>query len=124
MIIRKVSKNFHGSGLFNLLRIVGLGTDIKKISPRTEFDDDLWVVVEVDSCKSAWEAFLSCYVLECAILTIDACLQNYSWSRWLNLYLNVDGRVLRVQEFGKSNFNYDLSLELLLCYGYDVVDKF
>ena len=82
----------------------------------------MWVVVEVDSRKSAWEAFLSCYVLECAVFTIDACLQNYSWSRWLNLHLNGDGRVLRVQEFGKSNFNYDLSLELLLCYGYDVVD--
>ena len=82
----------------------------------------MWVAVEVDSCKSAWEAFLSCYVLECAVLTIDVCSQNYSWSRWLNLHLNGDGRVLRVQEFGKSNFNYDLSLELLLCYGYDVVD--
>ena len=67
----------------------------------------MWVAVEVDSCKSAWEAFLSCYVLECAVLTIDVCLQNYSWSRWLNLHLNGDGRVLRVQEPWKSNFNYD-----------------
>ena len=40
-----------------------------------------------------------CYVLECAVLTIDACLQNYSWSRWLNLPVNGDGRVLRVQEY-------------------------
>ena len=54
---------------------------------------------EVDSCMCAWEALLFCYVLGCSVLAIDACLQNYSWSRWLNLPVNGDGRVLRVQEY-------------------------
>ena len=50
-------------------------------------------VVEVDFCMCAWEAILSCYVLGCSVLAINACLQNYSSTWWLTLNLNGNARL-------------------------------
>ena len=48
---------------------------------------------EVDSCMCAWEALLSCYILGCSVLAINACLQNYSSTWWLTLNLNGNARL-------------------------------
>ena len=50
----------------------------------------LWKLI---FCMCAWEAILSCYVLGCSVLAINACLQNYSSTWWLTLNLNGNARL-------------------------------